>query len=405
MTSPDPTVAFDLAIVGGGIVGLTLAAALKDSGLKIAIIEALPPEQSREKPQAYALSLLSARVWEGVGVWPALFPHLGKFERIQLSDGFYPGVVPFRAEELTGDYLGYVGEHRQILTALQTFLDGAENLRWFCPAEVTGFQAGADWTEITLGRGDARQSVKAKLLIGTDGAQSQIRALAGIQTRGWRYPQACVAVTVQHQATQNVTAFERFWQTGPMGVLPLPGNRVQVVWTLPLAEAQAMVQVDPDIFIGALQSRLGESFGTLELVGKRRFFPVRLMQARRYVQPRLALAGDAAHGCHPVGGQGLNLGIRDSAALAEVILGAHRQGLDIGQLSVLKQYEAWRYPENLVILAFTDFLNRFFSNGFLPFLLLRRLGLELLRRVAPLKLLALRLMTGLLGRRPQIAQQ
>lgn len=395
---------FDLAIVGGGIVGLTLAAALKNAGLRVAMIEALPPEQSREKPQAYALSLLSARIWQGIGIWPSLLPHLGKFERIQLSDGFYPGVVPFRAEELTGDYLGYVGEHCQILTKLQAFLDGAENLRWFCPARVTGLQTGADWTEIALQQGESAQLIQAKLVVGADGAQSQIRTLAGIKTRGWRYSQACVAATVQHQAAQNITAFERFWQTGPMGVLPLPGNRVQVVWTLPLEEAQAMSQVDPDTFIRALESHLGESFGTLELLGNRRFFPVRLMQARRYIQPRLALVGDAAHGCHPVGGQGLNLGVRDSAALAEVILGAHRQGLDIGQLSVLKQYEAWRYPENLLILAFTDFLNRFFSNGFLPFLLLRRLGLELLRRVSPLKLLALRLMTGLLGRRPQIAQ-
>ncbi|MFN5516260.1 MAG: FAD-dependent hydroxylase [Cyanobacteriota bacterium] len=401
--SVDPNT-FDLAIVGGGIVGLTLAAALKDSGLRLVIIEVLPPEQSREKPQAYALSLLSARIWKGIGIWPCLLPSLGKFERIQLSDGFYPGVVPFRAEELAGDYLGYVGEHRQILSSLQTFLEGSETARWFCPAQVTGFQTGADWTEITLQQGDNSQIIRAKLLVGADGAQSPIRALAGITTRGWSYSQACVAVTVQHQAAQNITAFERFWQTGPMGVLPLPGNRVQVVWTLPLKEAQFMAQVDPAVFIQALQTHLGESFGTLELVGSRRFFPVRLMQARRYVQPRLALAGDAAHGCHPVGGQGLNLGIRDSAALAEVILGAHRQGLDIGQLSVLKQYEAWRYPENLVILAFTDFLNRFFSNRFLPFLLLRRLGLEFLCRVAPLKLLALRLMTGLLGRRPQIAQ-
>jgi 2-octaprenyl-6-methoxyphenol hydroxylase len=189
-----------------------------------------------------------------------------------------------------------------------------------------------------------------------------------------------------------------------MGVLPLPDNRCQVVWTAPHAEAQALKELDEKEFLALLEQRTGGLLGHLELDSDRLLFPVQLMQSDRYTQSRLALIGDAAHCCHPVGGQGMNLGIRDAAALAQVLHDAHQRGEDIGDIRILKRYERWRKTENLVILGFTDFLDRLFSNRWLPVVAVRRLGLWGLRTVQPLKVLALRLMTGLLGRHPQVAQ-
>jgi 2-octaprenyl-6-methoxyphenol hydroxylase len=189
-----------------------------------------------------------------------------------------------------------------------------------------------------------------------------------------------------------------------MGVLPLSENRCQVVWTAPHAEAKALRELDEAQFLAELEHRTGGLLGRLELESDRVVFPVQLMQSDRYTQSRLALIGDAAHCCHPLGGQGLNMGIRDAAALAQVLQDAVKQGEDIGNLQVLKRYERWRRLENWTILGFTDLLDRMFSNSWLPVVATRRLGLWMLRTIQPVKSLVLRLMTGLLGRTPQLAQ-
>jgi 2-octaprenyl-6-methoxyphenol hydroxylase len=211
--------------------------------------------------------------------------------------------------------------------------------------------------------------------------------------------------TIKPEKPHNNIAYERFWPSGPMGVLPLPGNRFQVVWTSPHKEAKALSELDEKLFLQELEHRTAGILGRLELEGSRYVFPVQLMQSDRYTQPRLALVGDAAHCCHPVAGQGMNLGIRDAAALAQVLQFAHQQGEDIGDIQVLKRYERWRKHENLVILGFTDFLDRMFSNNLLPLVALRRLGLWILRRVRPFKSYALQLMTGLRGRHPELASR
>jgi 2-octaprenyl-6-methoxyphenol hydroxylase len=248
-----------------------------------------------------------------------------------------------------------------------------------------------------------RYALKTKLAVGADGARSQIRQQAGIKTRGWKYWQSCVAFTIGHNAPRNDIAFERFWETGPMGILPLPGNRCQIVWTAPHAEAQKLYEMPVGDFLTRLAAHTQGVFETITLVGDRRLFPVQLMQSVRYVQPRLALVGDAAHCCHPVGGQGLNLGIRDAATLAQILTTAHHQGRDIGDLSVLQTYQHWRRRQNWITLGFTDLLDRLFSNNLLPAVAVRRLGLIILNRAIPLKHLSLRLMTGLLGKPPAIA--
>ena len=396
---------YDLTIVGGGIVGATLAAALKTSGLKIAIVEAQNFEKSIIKPQSYALSLLSGRILKGIGVWEKIFPQIGNFQHINLSDGDYPNLVPFETQDLGTENLGYVGEHWVILSALQEFLATCPQVEWFRPAEVIAVDYLKDHAEIRIKKENTEIAIASKLVIGADGAKSRIRDLAGIKTRGWKYWQSCVAFTIQHQAPCNNIAFERFCETGPMGVLPLPNNRCQIVWTAPHAQAKALAELDEKSFIAQLEKRLNGVLGSVELVNRPILFPVQLMQCDRYVQSRLALVGDAAHCCHPVGGQGLNLGIRDAAALAQILGEASQKREDIGTLTVLKRYENWRKPENLLILGFTDLLDRLFSSNWLPIIFSRRLGLEMMRHIQPLKVFSLKLMTGLLGRHPQIAQR
>jgi 2-octaprenyl-6-methoxyphenol hydroxylase len=395
----------DLAIVGGGIVGATLALALSNSGLKIIIIEARPLEVAAAKQQAYAFSLLSSRIYQGIGVWDEIYPQVGKFDRINLSDGDYHQQVKFDTQDLKTNHLGFVAQHNVVLTTLQKYIARCSNINWLCPAEVIDIQNNDGYSTVEVRVNGQSQLINTKLVVGADGARSQIRSLAGITTRGWKYWQSCVAFTIEHTAPKNNTAFERFCFTGPMGVLPLPGNRCQIVWTNPHAEAKALQELEEGVFLERLKSRLGGVLGEIKLVGDRFLFPVQLMQCDRYVLPRLALVGDAAHCCHPVGGQGLNMGIRDAASLAEILISASSKGQDIGDIKVLKPYERWRRLENFVILGFTDFLDRIFSNKILPLVVLRRLGLWIMSYFQPMKIFFLKLMTGLKGKSPQLAQR
>lgn len=396
----------DLAIVGGGIVGLTLACALKDSGLRIALLEAKPQSVAAAKGQAYNISLLSERIFRDIGVWDKILPQVAAYRHIRLSDADYPGIVQFYPTDLGTDALGYVAEHHVLLTCLQELLQSCPNVSYLCPAEVVKAEYQADGVELEIATDGeiSRSKIRTRLLVGADGAKSRIRESAGIRTRGWQYWQSCVVATFKTEKPHNNTAFERFWPSGPMGVLPLPGgNRCRVVWTAPHAEAEALSKLDEKEFIEKLEHRTGGLLGRLELEGSRFVFNVQLMQSDRYTLPRLALIGDAAHCCHPVGGQGINMGIRDAGALAEIIQTAYQKGEDIGDIQILKRYESWRKRENVAILGFTDFLDRVFSNNWLPVVAARRFGLWILRTVPPIKIFALQLMTGLRGRPPELA--
>ena len=395
---------YDLAIVGGGIIGLTLACALKDSGLSVALIEAKLDSVAASKGQAYAVHLQSRRIFEGIGIWDKILPQIATFRQVRLSDADHPGVVEFHPADLGTDVLGYVAEHQALLLPLQEFLQECPNLRYLCPAEVVKTEYEPGGVEIELRIGSETRKIRTRLLVAADGARSCIRNGAGINTHGWQYWQSCIVACVKPEKPHNDTAYERFWPSGPFAVLPLPLNRCRIVWTAPHEEAKALCALDDEHFLKELSRRYGDQMGRLELEGDRFVFPVQLMQSDRYVLPRLALIGDAAHCCHPVGGQGLNMGIRDAAALAQVLQSAYSRGEDIGDLSILKRYERWRKQENLTILGFTDLLDRMFSNSWLPAVVVRRLGLLLLRRVPPLKKFALQLMTGLRGRTPEISK-
>ncbi|NES17706.1 MAG: FAD-dependent hydroxylase [Symploca sp. SIO3E6] len=393
---------YDLAIVGGSIVGATLACALKNSGLTVALIESQPQSVAVARRQAYALSLLSGRIFAEIGVWDKILPQITDFRQIRLSDADYNGIVQFQPTDLGTEALGYVGEHRPILSSLQEFLADCPHVSWLCPAEVVEVEYQGSGAKIHLKVDGVQTQLRTRLVVAADGARSRLRNAVGIGTHGWKYWQSCVTARIKPEKSHNNTAFERFWPSGPMGVLPLPDNRCQVVWTAPHAEARALRDLDEKEFLELLEHRTGGLLGRLELESDRLLFPVQLMQSDRYTKSRLALIGDAAHCCHPVGGQGLNMGIRDAAALAQVLQEAHQKGEDIGTMAVLKRYERWRKWENLVILAFTDTLDRMFSNNWLPVVGIRRLGLWMLRRIRPVKIYALQLMTGLRGRPPKL---
>lgn len=410
-TTPQDTITpqnkfdYDLAIVGGGIIGLTLACALKDSGLSIALIEAKPYSVAAMKGQAYAVHLSSKLILEGIGIWDQILPQIETFRKVRLSDADYPGVVEFQPTDLGTDVLGYVAEHQALLTPLQEFMQQCANVNYLCPAEVVQTEYQPDRVEISLNIEGESRNIRTRLIVAADGARSRIRTIAGIKTQGWQYWQSCIVAFVKPEKPHNNIAYECFWSSGPFAILPLPGNRCRIVWTAPHAEAKALVALDDEQFLVELSRRYGDQMGKLQLEGSRFVFPVQLMQSDRYVLPRLALVGDAAHCCHPVGGQGLNMGIRDAAALAQVVQSAYNQGEDIGNLQVLKRYERWRKHENLTILGFTDLLDRVFSNNFLPVAIARRLGLLILNQIHPVKKYALQLMTGLRGRLPQLAQR
>jgi len=401
---------YDLAIVGGGIVGATLACALKDSGLTIALIEAQSQSEAAAKGQAYNLSLRSSQIYRGLNVWPQVESRITPYRKIRLSDSDFPKVIEFLPKDLrpaSTSVLGYVAEHGVLLKTLQEILQDRPHIKWLCPARVVQAVYQPKGVELTLTASDNFQEIPAtirvRLVIAADGAHSQIRQNAGIGTHGWQYWQSCIVATIAPEKPHQNIAYERFWPSGPFAILPLTENRCRIVWTAPHAEAQALAALDDTQFLRELNRRYGNQMGQLSLIGSRYIFPVKLMQASRYVLPGLALAGDAAHCCHPVGGQGLNQGIQDAAALAEVLKAAHQQGEDIASLGVLKRYERWRHLENLIILSFTDFLDRLFSNSWLPLVVLRRLGLRLLQ-IQLMKTAALQLMTGLSSRCPAIAQ-
>ncbi len=387
---------YDVVIVGGGIVGLTCACALKDSGLRIAIIEAQTAQVAAGRQRAYAFSPVSAKILDGLGLWDVVGPQLTHFQQVKLSDADYGKALTFRPEDGRGDAVYYSAEHTVLMSALQSVVQTAQAIDYWCESKVLSAADGRLWVECE----GQQYSFQTQLLVGADGAHSFVRELANIKTLGWKYWQSCITAVLQPEHSHHNTAYEKFWPSGPFAILPLPHNRCQIVWTAPHAEAKAMLALPKEQFLKELQARYGDHMGELTLVNEPMMFPVQLMQSREYVRPGIALIGDAAHCCHPVGGQGLNMGIRDATALAEVIQQAVQQGENFSSLKVLKRYQRWRKTENWFTLSLTDFLNRSFSNRFMPLLIARRAGIWVLDSVRPLKRLILQLMTGFFGRLP-----
>jgi 2-octaprenyl-6-methoxyphenol hydroxylase len=387
----------DVAVVGGGMVGLTLAAALARAGVDVAVVDRAPKAALAEAARdgrASAIAAGSMRVLAGLGLWPALEPEAEPIREIRVSDGDSRLFLHYDHRDLGEGPLGWIVENAVIRRAL-----AALPLRVLDRRRIVAMETGPARAALRLDDGTV---LSALLVAAADGRGSDLRRLAGIDAVEWRYPQTGIVCTVAHARPHRGIAQERFLPPGPFAILPMTGNRSSIVWTEAEVLAPALLALPEDAFAAELGRRFGDYLGSLAVVGARFSYPLSLVHAKRYVAPRLALVGDAAHAIHPIAGQGLNIGLRDVAVLAEVILDALRLGLDPGSTALLARYERWRRFDNLAMLAATDALNRLFSNDVAPVRLARDLGLAAVNRLPPLKRLFVRHAMGTLGELPRL---
>ena len=403
---------FDVIIAGGGMVGAACAALFgaydPTRTLRVAVLEprpmAFPPAGEPVGLRVSAASRASQRLLQRTGAWERIAERgAGAYQRMVVwdergtPDG--AGSIHFDAADLGEPDLGHIVENRSVQAALieRAVAHGATIMR----AGVAGLEpSGAAMTVVTT----EQRRLTAALLIAADGGDSVVRGLAGIGTRGWDYGQQAVVAHLEPERSHASTAWQRFLATGPLALLPLADGRVSLVWSTTPDRAAQLVTLDDDEFSAAVSEASARVLGTLRPTTARASFPLRLLHALDYTRPRLALVGDAAHGVHPLAGQGVNLGLMDCAALAQAVGEALEQGADPGDRAALRRYERWRKAENLPAMALMDGLKRLFSNDDLALSWARRTGLGMVDRVAPLKRILIRRAMGLSGEVPLPAQ-
>jgi 2-octaprenyl-6-methoxyphenol hydroxylase len=394
----------DIVIAGGGFAGLALAIALRQGlGPAFAVVVADPAlgGPAADDARASAIAAGARRLFETIDVWDAV---AGDAQPIvdmvvtdsRLGDAVKPVFLTFAGEVEPGEPFAHMVENRPLIDALVAKARAAAVV--LRPSAVAGFEIEAGRVSVRCGDG----AVAAGLLIAADGARSRLRELAGIATFGWSYGQSAIAATVAHERDHGGRAEEHFLPAGPFAILPLKGRRSSIVWTEQEDAAARIVALPDELFRDELERRFGLHLGDIAPVGPRRAYPLGLTVARAFVADRLALVGDAAHVIHPIAGQGLNLGLRDVAALAETIVDAARLGLDFGAGNVLERYQRWRRFDTMAMGIATDGLNRLFSNRSDALRLVRDVGLGLVDRLPALKRLFIREAAGLVGDVPKL---
>jgi len=393
----------DIAIVGGGMVGLTLAIGLARAGADVALVERASIADMAEAAfdgRGSAIAAGSQRILDGVGLWRALQPDASPILEIRVADGASPLFLHYDHKDIGNDPIGWIVENAVIRRTLAGALQGS-GVRVIDRTTVERIAPEADHTGLILERG---RRLEARLVVAADGRNSPLRDLAGIEAVRWAYPQTGIVCAVRHEVPHNGIAHEHFLPAGPFAILPMIGNRSSIVWTERNDLVPATLDLDDDGFAAELRARFGTFLGNVEVAPGRWAYPLSVVHAKRYTAPRLALAGDAAHAIHPIAGQGFNIGLRDVAALAEVVVDALRLGLDPGASDVLDRYVRWRRPDNMAMIAVTDSLNRLFSNDIPPVRLARDAGLAAVNRAGPLKRLFMRHAMGLVGDLPRLAK-
>lgn len=395
----------DLVIGGAGFAGLALAIALRQAlGERFAITVADPAlaQVPSKDPRATAIAAAARRLFEAIEVWDAVAPTAQPILDMvvtdsKLDDAVRPTFLTFGGEVEEGEPFAHMVENRYLIDALvKRAKDMGIDLR---ATAVSRYETTSKAVAVTFADGT---EIEARLLVGADGARSAIREQAGIATHGWSYDQSGIVTTVEHERPHNGCAEEHFLPAGPFAILPLTGNRVSIVWTERTRDAERIVALPDDEFHAELEKRFGLHLGELKIAGPRRAYPLGLYNARSFVAERLALIGDAAHVIHPIAGQGLNMGLRDVAALAESIADAARLGLDIGSPQVLERYQRWRRFDTMTMSVATDGLNRLFSNHSNALRLVRDIGLGLVERMPALKRTFIREAAGVTGEVPKL---
>lgn len=397
----------DVVIAGGAYVGLSLAVAIKTAAphLDVVIIDASPRGSWKNDPRASAIAAAAVRMLDQLGCWQEVLPQAQPITDMvitdsRLSDPVRPVFLTFEGDVNQGEPFAYMVENRYLNTALH---EQASKLGVAVHEgiKVENFATHESHVEVHL---DNDMVYHAKLLVGADGVRSKMRDKAGIKTLHWPYKQIGIVCSVAHERPHNGRAQEHFLPSGPFAILPLKGNRSSLVWNEAEETAKKLLASDDMVFEAELERRFGHHLGALNVEGEKRGFPFGLTLARDFVRPRFALAGDAAHGIHPISGQGLNLGFRDVAALAEVIVETTRLGLDIGSMASLERYERWRRYETVRMGITTDVLNRVFSNDFTPLRVLRDVGLGVVDRLPILKKYFIKQASGLTNNSPRLLQ-
>ena len=395
----------ELLIVGGGLIGLLLGSACAGAGLGVAIADRQDPRTMLGEGfdgRSSAIAYGSHRVLDALGVWPEIAAEAEAILEIRVADNGSPLFLHYDYRDLdAATPLGYIVENRVLRRIMLERMRSLESLSFLAPLDVDAVATSALAAVATLSDG---RTIAARLIAAADGQESRLRHAAGIGTVEWRYRQTAIVTTVRHERPHCGIAVEHFLPAGPFAILPMTGNRSSIVWT-EQAELAARLAALPDAaFAAELAARFGDFLGAVEPIGPRWTYPLGLMLAERYVAERLALVGEAAHVIHPIAGQGLNLGIRDVATLAELVIDRRRLGLDIGDPDLLGHYQQWRRLDTLALAAVTDGLNRLFSNEFAPLRLARDLGLAAVHRLPPLKRLLMRDAMGLSGDLPRLVR-
>ena len=412
----------DVILGGGGLVGQTLALALDSAGVKVIVVDAAKPAETLADNfdgRAFAIAFASYRMWRALGLAEDLDKVAQPIEQIMVTDGRLGGGarkggpsllhLHFDRAELhdSDEPLGLMLEARHVRLALDRGVKARPSIRVIAPMAVKDFERDPAGVTVTLADG---QKLRASLLIGADGRKSFVRQRVGIRTVGWEYDATALVATVLHEKSHDAVAHEFFLPGGPFAILPLRtsesaafgGHRSNIVWAEKRKVAQALLALPKPDFLIELRQRFGDFLGALDLEGPRFAYPLSLQLAERMIDTRVALAGDSAHGIHPLAGQGLNLGLKDAAALAECIADAVAVGLDCGDASALERYQRWRRFDNVSMALGMEFFDKFFSNDIPPLVAVRRLGLGLVNQVGPARRFFMRYAGGAAGDLPKL---
>jgi 2-octaprenyl-6-methoxyphenol hydroxylase len=398
---------YDVVIVGGGMVGASLAVALSSENIRIAVIEPVTPrtqEQPSYDDRGLALSISSQRILQQLGLWDAISATANPIAHVHVSDQYHFGFVRLHAERLHVPALGHVVLARELGQVLMGRISATKNIDFICPAQVSDVVIHADKAEVTLLRDDTTSTITAQLVIAADGSHSPVRKMLGINADFKDYGQTAIVTNVTPGKPHHNTAWERFTKQGPLALLPFTENRCVAVFTVVSESAEHYMNMSDDDFLASLQTRFGRRLGNFKKPGKRKSYPMQFIIAQEQVRERVVILGNAAHTLHPNGAQGFNLCLRDIAGLAEILLPAIRAGSDPGSRHLLNRYHELRQPDQNRITKFTDGLASMFYNDLPHKILFRNTGMLLMDTCPSLKQsFALRAM-GLYGKQPAMVR-